>query len=395
MAVVQAVAAQEAAEAEHDAAGTDADRRARLRDDRATRLAYDAEQQQLRAAVVQQLHASNASSGDESGDGKSDGDGAAAGLNLKRRAAALTEVRPPAPLLHWGCTTPATIAIALLFGWDMMCPADLGCICAAIAWGPSACVLQGMPHAKSRRCAAQDSGANAAAALQQDLHAYFGGQSRTADDAFLERFLAQRLWAVEGDDAGDSRGRAPSGPGLHAPAASDEEAFSDRADDFERDYNFRCGYSALLPWGQVCLRQACTALLMQFGRCLVSGRCLIVGLLATAVLEFGYGQLCILPMATPGPAMQLPYDCRSEEPGGGTIVTYPRQVPGLARRHESKRARQRAARQARRETAAAERAAEVRRLKNLKVQAVRDECATPGRAFPLPSACIWCASAPR
>lgn len=69
------------------------------------------------------------------------------------------------------------------------------------------------------------------------------------------------------------------------------------------------------------------------------------------------------------------HGCRSEEPGGGAIVTYPRQLQGLARRQESKRARQRAARQVRREAAAEARTAEVKRLKNLKVQEVHDACA--------------------
>lgn len=81
----------------------------------------------------------------------------------------------------------------------------------------------------------------AAAALQRDLQAYFGGSQRTADDAFLERFLAHRLWAAEGDDKGDSRGHTlADADWAEGAGEQSDEAFSDKADDFEREYNFRC-----------------------------------------------------------------------------------------------------------------------------------------------------------
>jgi hypothetical protein len=74
--------------------------------------------------------------------------------------------------------------------------------------------------------------------------------------------------------------------------------------------------------------------------------------------------------------------CRSEEPGGGTLVTYPRTIEGLARKQDSKRRRQREARAEREAARARERTAELKRLKNLKAQEVQSACAP--RRMPLP-----------
>jgi hypothetical protein len=68
-------------------------------------------------------------------------------------------------------------------------------------------------------------------------------------------------------------------------------------------------------------------------------------------------------------------NCRSEEPGGSTIATYPRAIEGLTRRTESKRKRQREARKERQAAVVQSRKEEVKRLKNLKVQEVQDTCA--------------------
>lgn len=67
--------------------------------------------------------------------------------------------------------------------------------------------------------------------------------------------------------------------------------------------------------------------------------------------------------------------CRSEEPGGTEIRTYPRQIEGLARQEESKRKRQRDSKRVRQEERDQQRAAEVKQLKNLKKQEVGDACA--------------------
>lgn len=87
------------------------------------------------------------------------------------------------------------------------------------------------------------------------------GGSRGA--AFLQTFLSKRLWAEEGDDAGDSAGllqQDGDAPLADGAADSDEDdAFLDRADDFERSYNFRCGFlywvllSVLVSWSQLAL----------------------------------------------------------------------------------------------------------------------------------------------
>lgn len=87
----QAVREQAGAEAENDAAGTEGDRRARLQAGPTARLAYDAEQRQLRDAVVQQLHGGGTSSDDDEGAAEVVSDGAA-GLTLKQRGAPMLKV---------------------------------------------------------------------------------------------------------------------------------------------------------------------------------------------------------------------------------------------------------------------------------------------------------------
>lgn len=64
--------------------------------------------------------------------------------------------------------------------------------------------------------------------------------------------------------------------------------------------------------------------------------------------------------------------CRSEEPGGGSIATFPRTLEGVTRKTDSKRKRQRESRKEREAAAIRTRAEEVKRLKNLKVQEVQD-----------------------
>lgn len=79
--------------------------------------------------------------------------------------------------------------------------------------------------------------------IEADLQAYFGssaGVGKTQQgDAFLQQFLARRLWAEEGDDAGDSRGLFAAVADAAAPPDSEDDDFLDHADDFERSYNFR------------------------------------------------------------------------------------------------------------------------------------------------------------
>ena len=78
--------------------------------------------------------------------------------------------------------------------------------------------------------------------------------------------------------------------------------------------------------------------------------------------------------------------CRSEEPGGTSIHTYPRSLEGLARKSDSKRKRQRDAKKERQAAQQQEAAGEVKRLKNLKMQEVQNECA-PTRWPPCKSVC--------
>lgn len=66
--------------------------------------------------------------------------------------------------------------------------------------------------------------------------------------------------------------------------------------------------------------------------------------------------------------------CRSDEPGGASISTYPREIEGLARKQESKRKRQREARKERATAAERDRTAELKRLKNLKVSEMKQTC---------------------
>jgi hypothetical protein len=95
--------------------------------------------------------------------------------------------------------------------------------------------------------------------IQQELKALFQLENRTAGSrsgaAFLHDFLSNRLWALEGDDAGDSAGLLWSNPqrddGGGCVPSEEEEEFLDAADDFERSYNFRWGplsmSAAVLP----------------------------------------------------------------------------------------------------------------------------------------------------
>lgn len=100
--------------------------------------------------------------------------------------------------------------------------------------------------------------------VQGMLDEYFdkrtGGGEAGVDtgDAFLRQFLVKRLWddegdrerAVRGDDDEDGDKDVRGGRGLAHGAArinvdvpvgvDEDEDFLDQADDFERQYNFRC-----------------------------------------------------------------------------------------------------------------------------------------------------------
>jgi protein KRI1 len=65
-------------------------------------------------------------------------------------------------------------------------------------------------------------------------------------------------------------------------------------------------------------------------------------------------------------AFEAQYNFRYEEPGGAQIATYPRQVEGTVRKEDDRRKRQREAKAARAAAAEEARAADLRRLKNLK-----------------------------
>jgi hypothetical protein len=66
------------------------------------------------------------------------------------------------------------------------------------------------------------------------------GAPRAPDARFLQDFLKKRLWAEQGDDAGDSKGLyVPEDDEVEADVDDEDEEFLDVADDFERSYNFR------------------------------------------------------------------------------------------------------------------------------------------------------------
>lgn len=73
------------------------------------------------------------------------------------------------------------------------------------------------------------------------------------------------------------------------------------------------------------------------------------------------------------PCMML---CRSEEPQGAQIATFPRRIEGLGRQEDSKRKRQREAKRVREEERQQQRKEEVKRLKNLKKREVGDAYAS-------------------
>lgn len=68
--------------------------------------------------------------------------------------------------------------------------------------------------------------------------------------------------------------------------------------------------------------------------------------------------------------------CRSEEPQGTQIATFPRRIEGLARQEDSRRKRQRQSKRTREEEREQQRKEEVKRLKNLKKREVGDACAS-------------------
>lgn len=65
-------------------------------------------------------------------------------------------------------------------------------------------------------------------------------------------------------------------------------------------------------------------------------------------------------------AFEANYNFRFEEPGGGQLVTHPRQMEGAIRKEDDRRKRKRAEKAARKEAEEEERRAEIRRLKNIK-----------------------------
>lgn len=66
------------------------------------------------------------------------------------------------------------------------------------------------------------------------------------------------------------------------------------------------------------------------------------------------------------------YNFRFEEPGGGQLVTHPRQLEGTIRKEDDRRKRQRAEKAARKAAEEESRRAEVKRLKNLKKAEIED-----------------------
>lgn len=79
-------------------------------------------------------------------------------------------------------------------------------------------------------------------------------------------------------------------------------------------------------------------------------------------------------------------ECRSEEPGGHLIATFPRNIEGTVRKEESKRKRQREAKAEREDASKRQKEDEVKQLKNLKKREVQDTCAP---LTPLCSCLFW------
>ena len=172
------------------------------------------------------------------------------------------------------------------------------------------------------------------------------------------------MWAEAGDHAGDSQGLYQADAHRESPAADDaDEDFLDKAEDYERSYNFRCVSFHVMTFA-VKISQAMRSVHAQLWCslhywCLDHGLCVATGQRAS---------LCV---------------CRSEEPGGTRIVTYPRNIEGLARKEESKRKKQRERRAERRAAAEKDRAAEVKQLKNAKVKEVQNACVSMSRSVHL------------
>ena len=70
-----------------------------------------------------------------------------------------------------------------------------------------------------------------------------------------------------------------------------------------------------------------------------------------------------------------------QEPGGGNIVSYARQVEGVVRKADDRRKRARESKAVRRADEAAARQEEVRRLKALKRREIEERCAWPVLTF--------------
>ena len=79
------------------------------------------------------------------------------------------------------------------------------------------------------------------AEVQNILDAYFGPRTSSKDDAFLHNFLKKRLWTADDDDGAVGDLAHDDDADAVQPIDEDEdEQFLDNADDFERQYNFRC-----------------------------------------------------------------------------------------------------------------------------------------------------------
>jgi hypothetical protein len=87
--------------------------------------------------------------------------------------------------------------------------------------------------------------------VQEILDEYFDKRvNDSTGDAFLRQFLVRRLWDDDSQGAGahpddedkDERtAQDEDRTRVKAPVADEEDAeFLDQADDFERQYNFRC-----------------------------------------------------------------------------------------------------------------------------------------------------------